>query len=53
MGDFMGKRLNVFVSEKSYNILKNYKLDNEFSNLDMALDKFISNHGQKPKEEDS
>jgi len=43
----MGKRLNVFVSDKSYAILGNYKKAHKFSNLDMALDDFITKHGKE------
>lgn len=42
----MGKRFNVFVSEEAYEIIKKYQKDNDFSNLDMAIDKFIVNNGK-------
>ena len=40
----MGKRLNVFVSEKAYDILVKFQRNNKIPNRDMALDKFILDH---------
>ncbi len=43
----MGKRFNVFVSEEAYEIIKEYQKKNNFTNRDMALDKFIVANGKE------
>lgn len=40
----MGKRLNVFISDKAYESLVKFQRDKKISNRDMALDKFILDH---------
>lgn len=37
----MGKRLNVFVSDEAYAMVREFQAKNRISNLDDALDKFI------------
>ncbi len=42
----MGKRFNVFVSEEAYEIIKKFQKENDYTNLDMAIDKFILKNGK-------
>lgn len=45
----MGKRMNVFVSDEAYEIIKEFQKKNMLSNLDGALDNFILKNGDSKK----